>query len=325
MQIAVKQYHTPESMNIEVQILDPSILSRLLTKGFLAVTQDYSIRFISEGKLRNEGAASAIRDGIGCGFKRLAECREIPGCLCPYCRIFKPAPPPGSAGGISPGFVIETYKLPKSPKPGDTADVKVTLIGSASDSLVWFTAALLYCGELGIGRPNARFTVTVKGNPKVHEMSNILSEAASLSEVKECSIRFRSPCIIEDRGLRRNDIDFPRLIKAIVERIQPSVGFWCENMIRNKDRDAIAADTIADASLLTSSFSLSRVVHERTKDFKGTEDSISGFIGRLNVSGNLGQFWPLLLVGEILHVGLRPHLDRGRYTIEPYVVEELVY
>jgi hypothetical protein len=291
------------------------LLNRLLPGGFAAESHSFVIRFTSNGELKSEGAASAIRDGLGRGLKRLSTCTNEPDCTCAYCSYFKPQTPPGTAGSISPGFVLALTQFPRKMEIDATAKINLVLFGRAQQAFVWFLAAMLHCGQIGIGSPRAKFTVDVAGPPIAITPADIINQSKLLLGIRECRIEFLSPCIIEDGGNRRDSIDFSRLIKAIIERLQPNIGFWCDHMIRNKDRDAAVASLIARASEVESDFSLDEWVHETSHKYNRKSGSLSGFKGSLDVRGDLDLFWPFLLLGSVVHVGLRSNLDRGRYRL----------
>jgi len=299
-------------------------LSELLPTDFRVSVCRLILRFVSDGGLGDEGAASAVRNGIGCGLKRVSDCTESADCPCPYCRYFKPQPPPGTAGGISPAFVLEADGFPKRPRVGDAARLNLLMLGEACQALPSFVCGLLHCGEVGIGSPRARFAVNPQGEPVELAMEDIQRQAEALLGVRECAIHFVSPCILEDVGRRRDDITFPRLVKAVVERLQPNVGYWCGAAMRNKDRDAIAAPLMEKASGIEAEFTFEGRVREVSKGFGGKQDSLSGFTGVLRARGDLDPFWPLLIAGSLVHVGLRPHLDRGRYALRPIIGQEEV-
>lgn len=288
------------------------LIRSLLPNGLTYSRHTFRLTFTTPGVLGAEGAASALRDGIGCMLKRVCECEDAPECPCPYCQVFKPK----ATGSASPGFVLHTGRLARSIRVGQTTMLRLTLMGRAQQALIWFVTAIVQCGLEGIGSPRSRFAVELTDGPEETTLEDILVRAEQLQDLSEAAVRFVSPCMLVDGGRHRVETDFPRLMKAVVERLQPNVGFWCGSVLRNQDRDGMAADLIGLAGRVESRFTPGRQVHEQSRGFSGKRDSLFGFTGTLTLCGNLRPFLPLLMAGEALHVGQRPHLDRGRYVLQ---------
>jgi|GEM_PF-4136794 len=288
-----------------------NLFNELMPGGFGAVVYPLVLKFTSGGRLGDESGASALRDGIGRGLYRLAECGAAGEPGCPYCSYFKPATPMGAGGGVAPGFVIEAPGFPKSPEAGMVAHGKLTLLGRAAEAMPWFVAAALHCGQVGVGSPRAKFTVDRGGRIRTYTTADILRVAGKYEGVTECKIDIRSPFVLEADGKPLEELSFPRLIKAICERLQPNVAYWCGDVLRNKERDALIKPIIEQASALDWEFRRKRAVQEFAKKSDGRTNSLLGFTGELIVRGDLEPFWPLLVAGSIVHFGQFPHLDRG--------------
>lgn len=293
------------------------ILTAVLPQGLSVLAYQAQLKFTSPGCLGDEAPASAIRGGIGRGLKRLAFCREEPGCECPFCRVFEPAAPPGAAGSLSPGYVLETPYFPPNLQEGDLLYVNVLFLGTAASALPWFVAALAHAGQVGIGQPKARFMVDRSEEPRRFTHDDIRAALPDLEGSERCDIVLGSPLMLTDTGSRKpvTELSFPRLVKAIFERLQPAVGYWCGGMMRNTERASIAAPLLDLAGGLEWRFAPGEVVRQATVGYGGKRTSLEGITGRLSVEGDLGPFWPLLVAGGLVHVGQRPHLDRGRYVL----------
>jgi len=293
-----------------------NILDQLLPCGFEALVQPLVIKFISDGKLGSESFASAIRDGIGRGLNRLAVCGGGGNCECAYCLYFKPTSPPGSAGSISPGFILETSSIHADIAAGSVAGVNLILIGRAGNALPWFLSAMLHCGQIGIGEPRARFTVDTSGPAQRITSDDITDFCTKHSSTRTCEIRLISPLILNDKGKPTMELSFQRHLRAVIERIQPNIGYWCGGKIlRNKERDSICSDILDLAGSIPYTFHRDSIIKETSIDYQGNTDSLTGFTGSLHISGELDTFLPLLAIGQILHIGQRPNLDRGRYEL----------
>lgn len=290
-----------------------SLFTELMPGGFGAVVYPLVLKFVSAGRLGDEAGASALRDGIGRGLNRLSECAGAGEDCCPYCSYFKPMTPIGAGGGVAPGFVIEAPGFPKSPEGGQVARGNLVLLGRAEEALPWFVAAALHCGQVGVGSPRARFSVDRGGRVKTYATRDILRVAGKYEGVTQCKIDLCSPFVLEADGKPLEELSFPRLIKAICERLQPNVAHWCGGVLRNKERDALVKPLIDQAATLDWEFRKGVAVQEFAKKSDGRRNSLLGFTGELIVRGDLEPFWPLLVAGSIAHFGQFPHLDRGRF------------
>ncbi|HEX4955800.1 MAG TPA: CRISPR system precrRNA processing endoribonuclease RAMP protein Cas6 [Thermoanaerobaculia bacterium] len=56
---------------------------------------------------------------------------------------------------------------------------------------------------------------------------------------------------------------------------------------------------------------------ERYSNRLGRKMSLGGFVGEMEVEGDLAPFWPLLRTGEVVHVGKGTTFGLGRMVVEP--------
>jgi CRISPR/Cas system endoribonuclease Cas6 (RAMP superfamily) len=56
---------------------------------------------------------------------------------------------------------------------------------------------------------------------------------------------------------------------------------------------------------------------ERYSARQDTRMKMGGFVGKVNYRGDVGEFLPLLRLGEILHLGKGTGFGLGRYEIAP--------
>lgn len=54
---------------------------------------------------------------------------------------------------------------------------------------------------------------------------------------------------------------------------------------------------------------------ERYSTRKEEKMKLGGFLGRADFSGDLGAFWPYVLLGEYIHVGKGSSFGLGKYEI----------
>lgn len=289
-------------------------LSLLLPSELIAGAWEFGVKLRNSGELDNEIPGSAIRDGLGRGLHQLGSCQESPGCQCPYCTYFKPATPPGQPGGTAPGFVIETTGFTSSPREGDRALVRLVMIGRAVAAYPWFAAALLHCGQVGIGDPRAAFKADLVKGPLQMNFASLDAAAADLRAVRDCTIQL-APFILRVRGSELETVSFPRLLKAIAERLQPNVARWCDCEIPRRRRDEIIDEMTKRAECLEWREQKGIPARGVARKNDGRVLRVEAQMCSLEVKGDLTDFWRLLMVGAALHIGENPTIGLGKYSI----------
>ncbi|MDD3654370.1 MAG: CRISPR system precrRNA processing endoribonuclease RAMP protein Cas6 [Desulfotomaculaceae bacterium] len=292
---------------------------------------------------------STLRGGFGSTFKRIAcslrgtECRA---CLlksnCPYAYIFETAPPPGSEAlrnysSIPRPFILEPPLETKTEyTPGEKLHFNLILIGKAIGYLPYFIVAFRELGEMGIGRLRKKFRLAaIRAVHPVSCASEIIYRAedqlvrnveltwqsdiekvasADIPEVpaiRKIRLEFQTMTRLkfEEKFVRR--VEFHMLVRNLLRRLS-SLAYFHHGWEPDLDftgliRRAAAVRLVQDRTRW--------VDWERYSSRQDTKMNLGGIVGRVEYEGELGEFIPLLRLGELVHVGKGAVFGMGKIEI----------
>ena len=287
---------------------------------------------------------STFRGAFGHAFKRVA-CplrRECEDCahpaVCVYAYVFEtPAPPEASSLARSPQvahpFVLEPPETDRRDfGPGEKLELGLVLIGRAISLAPYFLAACREMGRGGIGRGRARFRVervlaedpedprgrcVYDGDqdllaPVVPPWSGEDLRRDGAGSIESVTLEFVTPTRLRQDADLVVRPEFTTLATALLRRVSVLAEVHCGVQPRVNAREilASAADVKVEESKLR--------WHdwERYSARQDARMALGGFVGRITFGGPLGPWWPLLKLGEILHVGKGTAFGLGRYRIE---------
>ncbi len=303
-------------------------------KNFRAATFDFLISPKERIDLPQH-LGSSVRGGfsqafrkISCGLKdkRCTQC--LLGEQCAYSYIFEtPLPKKASMAKKYPyapyPFVLEP---PLERISAHQISFGLVLIGRAIDYLPHFIYAFSELGRRGVDRGRGRFQlVEVKSNKKAVYSSSkralrtdyevmtgdeILSR--SLKGVKKLEVRFLTPTRIRSDSEPTSHIDFPSIIRNLIQRISLLSYFHCGEEM---DEDLRGMTERAKKITLESS-ELSWYDWERFPKKQRKKLKLGGFIGAARFSGDLDEFLPYLFAGELVHIGKGTSFGLGRYRLK---------
>lgn len=290
---------------------------------------------------------SALRGGFGHAFKSMVcayqgncdkRCRL--GNACPYGYIFETAPPDDTEvlstfGQIPRPFVIEPPADHQTDyAPGETLAFQVTLVGKATDFLTYFILAFQELGRRGLGRTRGRFRLArveavhpltgdralvfdeaVPARIQVHSLpvswGAIAARAAALPPDR-ITLDFLTPTRLKHNGRWiEQGPPFQALVKTLLGRISSLSYFHCGQRLETDFRGLI--DRAAGV----------RITQRETRwhdwsRFSGRQKQrveMGGLVGRVTYEGDLGDYLPLLALGELVQVGKGTVFGNGRYRI----------
>jgi hypothetical protein len=287
-------------------------------------------------------AGSTFRGAFGHAFKRIA-CPFRQQCetcghrdVCVYAYVFETT---GSTDGSSVArgitvahpFVLEPPTVAQAEvPPGGRLALGLTLIGRAIALAPYFLAACREMGKQGVGRGRGRFhlervmaddpadaqgRVVYDGDrdllaPAVPPWSwSVLDEGRET--VERVTLDFLTPTRL------RQDADlvvqpaFSTLATALLRRLSVLAEAHC------------SGPPLADAKAILAAVQEVRVVKsnlrwhdwERYSARQQARMSLGGFVGRVTFEGSLTPWWPLLRIGEVLHVGKGTAFGLGQYRL----------
>lgn len=278
---------------------------------------------------------SALRGGFGLAFKQVAcvgrgECST---CMlrtsCVYSYIFETPPPPDTE-------VMRKYPYAPHPfvleppldgrteySPGDPLSFGLVLVGRAVDYLPYFIFTFSELGKLGLGRNRGKFSlvgaweVLPDGEEQVYDGEKFRRprpwrpSAEGPLEVREVVLTFLTPTRIKYRERLASKLDFHVLIRSLLRRISLLSYFHCGRELKLDFRGLIRRAQeveLAESELAWYDWG-------RYSGRQGARIKLGGFVGKVRFRGKLGEFMPLLLTGQEVHVGKGTSFGLGWYRM----------
>ncbi len=289
-----------------------------------------------------EYKGSTLRGGFGHSFRKVV-CTMGPipceTCLlqlkCPYPQFFETpiageAPPfmRGVKTGPQPFIVEPTLSSKKIYEKGEQLEFDLVLIGRAVEYLPYFIYTFDQLGIMGIGRGKGKFKLnevaafgdawqpiyngagkTLSGDFRAMTKDTLSSKIDSSQLLSVC---FLTPTRIKTNGRLTGDIDFRELVINLLRRICTLAYFHMpEQEIEWNWRpilDAANEIEIAEKNLRWHDW-------ERYSNRQKTHMKMGGFLGEVTLRGDLGDWLPLLRLGEFVHVGKGATFGLGKYEL----------
>lgn len=289
-------------------------------------------------------AGSTFRGAFGHAFRRVA-CplrRQCEGCahraVCMYVYVFQ-TEGTGDGSSLARGrqvahpFVLEPPEAGQSEfASGDRLELGLTLIGRAIPLVPYFLAA---CREmalrgLGRGRGRCRLERAVAEDPEEPSGRVVYDGAADLlapavpswsagdfdlaaqGSKGRMTVEFLTPTRLRQDADLVTRPDFSVLATALLRRVSVLAEIHCGWRGQINAREILAA--AAEAKVVESD--LRWHDWERYSARQDVRMALGGFVGRVTFQGPLARWWPLLKLGEVLHVGKGTAFGLGRYRLE---------
>jgi len=289
---------------------------------------------------------SALRGGFGHTLKRLvcynpADCRERCrlGNDCVYGYLFETSPPEDAEvlrnfTGVARPFVIEPpLDRRETLEPGERLDFHVALVGRGIAYLPYFVLVFQQLGNAGLGRTRGRFAlenVTALGTRNREEetvfdatdgmIHNCEVDAgpaewearAAQLPPGRLTLDLLTPTRLKHQGRWvREGPPFHVLVKALLGRVSSLSYFHCGERWETDFRGWI--DRAQDVQL--AEFGTGWVDWERYSGRQRQRVRMGGLVGRATYEGDLRDYLPLLVLGELVHVGKGTVFGNGQYRI----------
>ena len=310
----------------------------------------YEIRFRAgaDGVLLPPYKGSTFRGGFAGTFRRLVctggagKCKE---CLlrhnCPYPLIFESEPPPGSEvlrsfDAIPRPFVLEPSPDPRtSYSPGETFDFALILFGRARDFLPYFVVTLDEFSRRGIGKGRKPFaleeiavvnpltgvsTVVYQGRDRVvrpRDLSvaaeDIWRRAADypLDGLRRIEVIFLTPTRVTYEGASIRAPEFHAVVRSLLRRVS-SLCYFYHGFAYEADFPGIIQRAGEVRLVRNETF---WVTVGRYSSRQARRVPLEGFVGRAFYEGPLEDFLPLLLLGELIHIGKGTVFGQGKFAL----------
>jgi hypothetical protein len=289
---------------------------------------------------------NVLRGGFGITLKRLVcvqphacrqQCRL--GNRCPYGYLFETSPPEGAEAlrnfsEVPRPFVIEPPAEQRMLfTPGEELPFALTLIGRGIDYLPYFIAVFRELGQAGLGRRRGRFRLkTIEAvwpytdqtetvyraedelvrTPHLILDSRAITARAATLPPGRLTLNFLTPTRLKHQGRWvETGPSFQVLVKGLLGRISSLSYFHCGQPLEADFRGLI--DRAAGVKIAES-----QTRWEDWARFSGRQQQrieLGGLVGRVTYQGALGEYLPLLALGEWLHVGKGTVFGNGQVQI----------
>jgi hypothetical protein len=290
---------------------------------------------------------STLRGGFGHAFKRVVcfqrEVKTCQGCLlresCPYAYIFETSPPSDAQvlrthSDVPLPFVIEpdTTDRRTTYQPGDTLNFDLVLVGKAINYLPYFILVFRELGNRGIGRGRGKYSLhevqAVQPLNKAQEqIYSATDEMVCHSQLEvsfqdmerraeempgdEVTLRFLTPARLKHEGKFISQPPFHVIVRNVLRRVSSLYYFHCGEQWEFDYRGTIEkAKGIRGIELNTR-----WVDWERYSGRQQARMKMGGFVGEAVYQGDLTEFKPLLVLGQLVHIGKACVFGNGRYEI----------
>lgn len=275
------------------------------------------------------------------------ECRDR--AACPYGALFEPAPPP-DASRLSRNEDIPRPFIIRPPSdarplyhPGEPLVFDLVLIGRAIDHLPHFLVTFRELGRIGIGPARKPFELrqvdaVYRGAPeRVYDgASNIARPGPApltASEILDggrkppapsapCTrilIRFQTPTHLRADGRVVRRPEFHHVIKRLRDRVNALAYFFADgDELFPGEPDRYRELGRLAETVKTTRCDVRWVEQARRSARTGQRHELSGVVGEAEYEGSaeaIAACWPLLALGEWLHVGRHTVWGNGRYTL----------
>lgn len=284
---------------------------------------------------------SMIRGAFGRAFKE--SCCPFPhagdGCplgeRCPYGYVFETSPPEGAREFAKNREVPRPYVFepPEDTKmeyaPGERMRFGFTVVGRAMEYMPYFVYAFSKMGDEGVGRLRARYGLerVVAKNPLVGAREEVFdgevvknrrlpivweNAAAGALEGERVRLEFLTPTFVKfEGGVSPEAPSFAALVRNLSIRIPMLCAVHCGEVWRG-DFGALVerareVETVRDETTWVS--------FRRYSSFRRRSEALEGVVGRVEYAGAVGEFLPLLQMGQLTHVGKRAVFGLGRYRL----------
>lgn len=293
-------------------------LARLLALPMLR----FRLRFEAPPSWRN-APGTAWRGAFGhalrnrlCGMHR-AECPGCPaesGCAFP---LFFPAAQPRAADTVA-AMQVTPFVLDPAP---DVAQVDCTLMGPGAPHAVAVLGALAEAAKMGVGprRTSLRLLAVSRevpvGSGKWRGVTGAAAPVICPPDIPATiQLRFLSPLRLRQQGsnVAPRDFAFAGLAASLMRRAS---ALLAQSGVDTRDIDWRGLSDRARAVAWTR-HQFGWQEFERRSERQQATMILGGVVGRAEVDGDaVGEFWPLLWLGQWLHAGKGASFGFGKYRI----------
>ena len=287
----------------------------------------FSIPYFPGSMLR--GAFGVALKKVVCLYKKEQDCK---GCLlkksCVYRFLFETGTQ--SLSISNPPHPLMLYPLSlggKQMRKGSVYQFGFTLFGKAIDYLPYVVYAIMQMGKIGIGKGKGKFElVSIKKYISEKRKKEVffgqrlipIDKALEVKSIfkkkwkeKKLILETITPLRLKVHGRLSDNISLKDIILAITRRLKVLSALYGEGEI-NLLKGILIEEMLKDIKITTD------FKWQDFKRFSKRQDAylhIGGVVGRMILTGNLSLIYPLLKLGEYIHVGKNTAFGLGRYRL----------
>jgi hypothetical protein len=286
-----------------------------------------------------EERGNVLRGSLGTNLRRAVcdpACNDTKSCRrreeCPLARLFEPRSRAGAPFGAADAPRPFLFRPPLDPHPDFSPTrpliFELRLFGSAIAEAVHFVLPLFELTKSGLaGRPIASMSVcsldwlgrtqrVLVDNGRVMDAEPLALDFDWCLSVPSggprARVEFRTPTRLTARGAEPSAPRLSTLVRRVRDRLSFLSLVWAD---RPWNADYGLLGHLADRARTVSHDGL-QVTHSRRSTKTGQTMEISGFRGTVTCDGIDPALWPLLHIGEEIHVGRFTEWGLGLYRIE---------
>ncbi len=273
---------------------------------------------------------SAFRGLFGHALKRtvcvtnMTRCEE---CLlrenCAYAYIFETLNERNEH--VAHPFVLEPPLLERRIfPPGDVLKVNLILFGRAIDYIPYLVYTFREMGRRGIGSGRGKFWLqrVTKDGRIIYDFQeqllhtdfakdDLFAIQSTTDKIEGVKVRFLTPTAVKVKGKISPAIDFITVLKAVSRRLRALSVYH-----NGKSPSYSSIDFKSAQSITVKNTSFTPFHWKRYSNRQQQKIDFSGFVGAMELEGELAPFMPLLRMGEIIHIGRGTVYGMGKYVVE---------
>ncbi len=266
---------------------------------------------------------------------RMSDCKE---CAlyrrCPYSYLFETPPPENTrfmrrSNAAPHPFVLSPDPALRQLAEGEQTSLALTLIGDAAKQLPYFVHAFQRAGARGVGVGDGRFELAgveqeaVPGSGQweaiMHDgglspMSPAVPQVPAVPD--RVTMALHSPLRLKhrDRFLSPRYFPFSGVVANLLRRYSMTSYFHNDTVVEMDFRDWVErASAVEHENAELRWFRWNRYSSRQHKKI-----GMDGIVGHVTFDGEaIAPFWPLLWLGQWLHLGKGTSMGLGRYRIGP--------
>jgi hypothetical protein len=312
-----------------------------ISERFVLSRCRFVVRFLEDARLPGY-LGSALDGGLGAAMRRVClrgNTGQCPVCVarwvCPYPVLFETQPLPDS-GDLK--FDTPPHPIIIEPPPpaverialqNELVSFDVVLVGQSLTLLPFLIVACEEFGRAGIGAQRSVFRLVrvedmlahptaavyeagrLQGDGGVSSVGRDEIEAqAGMLKDRSLELRFVTPVHVvqEDRLVRPG---FLHIVQSLLRRYQALCLFHCG------EKPALPHEGLLGLAKAVQSDSTGLRLYslERYSSRQHRRHDTSGYLGTLGLTGDLGPFLWLLVLGQYIHAGKKTSMGLGRYEM----------